>query len=165
MSTMDCLTTQKLLSAMLDGELPSDLTRSVERHLNQCSRCTEEAEELRFLSAIVREAGTRAPVGLGARISCSARDTQQSPASWTAALAAAWPRAAAVLVGAASVALISFPLRSAPSSPVETRTTFNLLAFESQAELDLAGSFGEDFQALARRPEGLLLHILSGGER
>jgi len=39
---MDCLQVQDRLSAYLDGELPAELRRQVEEHLEACPACREE---------------------------------------------------------------------------------------------------------------------------
>ncbi len=46
---MNCLHVQKLLHAHLDSELPGDTTEQVQNHLEFCSVCSEEAEELKQL--------------------------------------------------------------------------------------------------------------------
>ena len=164
MSAMDCHRTQALLCPLIDGELPLDLSGSVLDHLQRCPACRAAADELRSVGALVRELAEPAPAGLGARILGEARAGRARPRPWASGIASAWPRAAAMLAGAAAVVLISSPLKSAPSrSPVDSRSGFQRLVTESQADLELAGSFSGDFRVLAARPEGRLMYDLLGG--
>lgn len=161
---MDCLRTSELLSPLIDGELPLDLVRPLLAHLEGCPACRADADELRSLGSVVREMKERAPVGLGARILSDARAARERPRPLVLGIAAAGPRVAAMLVGAASMLLFFPPVTPAPSpSPGESRSGFHLLVTESQADLELAGSFGEEFRILAARPEGRLMYDLTGG--
>ena len=161
---MDCQRTHELLSSLIDGELPFDLSRSVLAHLGSCADCRAHADELRSLGGLVRALGARAPVGLGARILTEARAAQAAPRRSLRNVGPAGARAAAVLLGAASVALLLSPLTKESSrSPVAPRSGFQLLVSESQADLELVGSFSGDLQALLSRPEGRLIRELTGG--
>ena len=163
---MDCQRNHELLSPFVDGELPLDLARPMMAHMVGCARCRAEAEALRSLGVVVREMGERVPTGLIARVVSEARAAHESPRHLVLGIVSAWPRAAAMVVGAASMALFLSPLTSAPAlSPISAAlpSGFHLLVSESQAELELAGSFSGDFRVLARRPEGRLMYDLTGG--
>ncbi|PCJ52179.1 MAG: hypothetical protein COA70_12630 [Planctomycetota bacterium] len=162
---MDCQRTQELLNPLIDGELQLDLSRSVLAHFEICAECRTHADQLSSLGRVVRAVGGGAPIGLGARILSEARAENRAPRGLIHSIATAWPRAAAVLVGAASVA---FFLRvmpyEVPSSATIQRPGFQQVLHEFQADLELSGSFRGDFRNLASRPEGRLLYDLTGGQ-
>jgi len=158
---MDCQTTQDSLSRYVDGELPADLSRSLTAHLEACNKCGAEAVALRSMGDGVRELAEPAPVSMRARISHEARAAQarrdrQDP--WIPRFSPAWSRAAAVLVGAASVAFALSPFASTPVPTPQSMPAARLLVSESQSDLELDGSFRGEFRFLARRPEGRLMH-------
>ena len=159
---MDCQRTRELLSPLGDGELPLDLSGAVLAHLEGCAPCRAEADGLRFISSIVREVAEPAPAGLGARILGEARARQATTGRWRPRLVSVLPRIAAVVAGAAAAATFLTPLTSAPARDISPRSPLHLLAFESQAELELAGSFGADFRVLARSPEVQLMYDIAG---
>jgi anti-sigma factor RsiW len=160
---MDCHRTQALLSPLIDGELPLDLSGAVLAHLEDCPRCQGAAESLRSVGALVRGVAEGAPAGLGARILGEAQAGRGAPRF---RVPLAWSRLAAMLVGAASVAWFLAPLTPESSpSPVASRSGYQRLVSESLADLELAGSFSGDFRVLAARPEGRLLQELTGGRR
>lgn len=163
MLVMDCQRTHELLSPLIDGELPLDLSRSVLAHMEGCARCRTDAASLRSLSLVIREMCEKAPTGLSARVLSEARALQGRSHSWVQGIVSLWPRGAAILAGAASVTLFLSPLTSAPSLPVKSRSPLHYLALESQAGLELAGSFSGDFRVLAKRPEDRLMYDLAGG--
>lgn len=51
---MQCRKVQTRLSSYLDDELDSTLRRSIENHLNQCAKCSEELEGFQDLDASLR---------------------------------------------------------------------------------------------------------------
>ncbi len=159
---MDCQRTRELLSPLGDGELPLDLSGAVLAHLEGCAPCRAEADALRSISVIVRDVAEAAPAGLGARILGEARAQQASTGRWRPRLVSVLPRIAAVVAGAAAAATFLTPLTSAPVRDISPRSPLHLLAFESQAELELAGSFGADFRVLARSPEVQLMYDIAG---
>ena len=161
-SSRDCQRTRELLSPLGDGELPLDLSGAVLAHLEGCGPCRSEADALRVLGAMVREVAEVAPAGLGARILGEARARQAATGRWRPRLVSALPRIAAVVAGAAAAATLLTPLTPAPIPEVSPRSPLHLLAFESQAELELAGSFGADFRVLARSPEVQLMYDIAG---
>ncbi len=173
MRMMDCQRIDELLSPFVDGELPLDLSRSVLCHLQSCAHCRAEVDALRSLSGVVQDLRETAPVGMAASILSQARASHSGAGSSSEAktslgrVLSFWPRAAAMLVGAASVSFIMSRLiaGSAGLNSVEDglRSPFQLLVAESQAGIELGGSFREDCQALAAIPEGRLIHELTGG--
>ena len=171
---MNCEQTRDLLSPAVDAELSVELARAVSLHLEDCGDCRAETEVLEELSALVRGVGDApAPQGLLDRIERAAAQRGLTPVrSWRQRTTWVLPRLAAVLVGALSIELLvgtptvrqpsGFSLPSA-ASPLEARSSLHLLAFESQAELELGGSFSRDFRVLARSPEDRLMFDLTGG--
>ena len=161
---MDCHRVQELQSPLFDGELPLDLVKPVLAHLKQCSACRRSADDLRRVGEVVRESGAPAPVGLRARVLREARVAQERPQPLVVGLAAATPRIAAMLAGAACVMGL---LSTLPREPVDSargaHSAYHLLATESQADLELAGSFRSDFRVLQSRPEGRLMLDIAGG--
>ena len=58
---IDCARVRALLSPLLDGELEARLAGVVKAHLAACASCGSEHEEMREISAAVREEGRRVP--------------------------------------------------------------------------------------------------------
>lgn len=53
---MRCEELQSLLDLHLDGELPEEMARKIERHLLRCPACAYEARTLEQTRALLREA-------------------------------------------------------------------------------------------------------------
>lgn len=58
---MDCKTVLEKINAYLDGELPRDVTESVERHLSMCHGCEGELQSLKALNRVL-DRGTEMPL-------------------------------------------------------------------------------------------------------
>jgi predicted anti-sigma-YlaC factor YlaD len=65
---MDCATCQELFSASLDGEISVDELARVSRHLDQCARCREWADEAQALHRRLRVGAAPAIPDLTARL-------------------------------------------------------------------------------------------------
>lgn len=84
---MSCERTEERIHDYVDGELPEDVRREMERHVAGCARCAEEVEALRELQARVADLPRemRPPrdlwPGIEERIggASSARDADRSP--------------------------------------------------------------------------------------
>ena len=50
---MDCQKIQDNLSAYLDGELPAEDARQVERHVEECAVCRDLLRELRSVADVL----------------------------------------------------------------------------------------------------------------
>jgi anti-sigma factor RsiW len=162
---MDCQRTLELLSPLVDGELPLDLSRPVLTHLAACAACRARADALRSMGVVVRDMAANAPPGLSAAILREARVHREDRRAPLTGILAMWPRAAAMAVGAAAVMLCLSLVSSGslPTAPVSPRATFGRLVSESEAGLELAGSFRGDSRALASSPVGRLIADLTGG--
>ena len=70
---MRCEELRGLLDLHLDGELPEDLNRKVERHLLRCQPCAHEAHALSQTRGMLREAIAPAEASPAFRERASAR--------------------------------------------------------------------------------------------
>lgn len=114
---MNCQEALKLLSALHDGELSSDLRESVEQHLRECKSCAAVRADFGALSSLAREqSDPEPPAGLWDQIESkidtdSVSDSSVTPANnWhkrflnSRRVKAA---AAAILIAVFSVAIIT----------------------------------------------------------
>ncbi len=147
-----------MIGAFLDGELNSGQAEELRAHLENCPDCQAVVRAQEAMSVAVQNIKDIAPSGLRERILQEARVLQAKPVSRTLNMAEVFARAAAVLVGAVSVGLLHGALEDSPAEIQLSQPPFQALVFESEAGLELGGSFGADFRALERRPEGRLLN-------
>lgn len=100
---MRCTQVQKYIHAYLDGELGTDMTVEVERHLDDCARCREQMEfEAAFIDRVrTGVAQVQAPASLGAEVRSmlDAEQTRSRNRRWLG-LSAGFAAAAALLVAA-----------------------------------------------------------------
>ncbi|MCK5943765.1 MAG: zf-HC2 domain-containing protein [Planctomycetes bacterium] len=161
---MDCLRTRELLSPFIDGELALDLARGVLAHMQTCAACRAEAGAMRAASGMVRSVAGPAPAGLRTRILSQASEAR-APSRLSGTLRLAAPRAALVLLGAAAVVFVVPLLAVCDGADARSRSSYQLLVNESEAEAGLLGSRHHDFLALARSPEARLMVDVVGGRR
>ena len=83
---LDCRAIKDRLGRYFDGELSPVEHRLVEDHLQQCSRCSADLQEIRDIAGIVREGMPVPPVpsGLSRRIMAEARaQVGNAPSAWS----------------------------------------------------------------------------------
>ncbi|QRK06526.1 zf-HC2 domain-containing protein [Archangium violaceum] len=93
-----CDSVRTFLSAYLDGEATPLPRVDLERHLESCTTCAREAEDLRTLRTVVRNAWVPAPVPAGLRRSVEALRADRHPRRRLVALGGALAALAAALL-------------------------------------------------------------------
>jgi anti-sigma factor (TIGR02949 family) len=115
---MRCTQVQKYIHAYLDGELGTDMTVEVERHLDECTRCREQTEfEATFIDRVRSGVSAdSAPPGLAAQVGSllDAEDARSRSRRYLGAVAGF--AAAAVLAIAAGLGL--WPLVGPRTEPL-----------------------------------------------
>lgn len=113
---------RELLSAWLDGEVPSPWRESVERHVSSCPECSAAVSAMRAVStalaadrASIDSTSARAKAAVLDRLLSTAPVPHRSSALWTRRLALPVPlaAAAAVLIGVLGLALVQSAGRNA----------------------------------------------------
>lgn len=152
---MDCQRTREQLGLLLDGELAFALSRTVLGHLGECPECRAELDLLRSIGAQIRSEPLPKLGSLRARILSEAA-VMPEPQRLTFAFV--WPRAAAMLLGAVTVALSLASQKPVPQvEPSGAISRLDRVTLESQIDLELAGSLASDFRELGLRPEVRLM--------
>lgn len=112
-----CNDKERLLAALLDGELDGPDTDALEAHVLRCVACRDELERLRAMRHLLRSQGVRfsAPEGLKERIFAESRPSKRNIQierlpRWLVPVAAA---------SAASVAILLFLGRTPKEPSVE----------------------------------------------
>jgi len=157
------------LGAFADGELSLSSARLLMDHLDGCAICRADLDEMRATSGLLRELHCAPPRDLGANIRVAARSSlerHRKPHHWAVQrwTAAAWPRVAAMLVGAACVSLFVSPSPVVGNNDSGARnSSLGHLMREADGGLGLDGSFRADIRSLSRMPEGRLIAEMADG--
>lgn len=113
---MDCKETEKLIDGYVDGELDLIRNLEVERHLQQCARCSQGYQGHQALGNRIKASIPyfKAPADLQTRIQLSVRKAAKAEAT-ARILHQPWLGIAAPLAAAATLVLALMPLLKGPS--------------------------------------------------
>ncbi len=176
---MDCRQIQENLSAYLDGELPPVEAAALRRHLDGCAACRQMAEELRSVSALLKNAPRQpAPTDLADEVQRRLeRDMLLTPVAEEPEIIARidrrlareqrpwWPRVAALAACVALVAAIAalWPTNhekptAVPTSGPSTDLAMTLPADQranSWKQTSPADATKTEAEKVAEKPSGL----------
>jgi anti-sigma factor RsiW len=164
---MSCVAYRERIEALVDGMLPAEEARELERHLEGCPSCAALARELSRLHGLLGASPNLEPSpGFEASFLRRLRSEAESRPSWWPALFRGWRGWAFATAAATAVALglVLWPERpdrrphvepEQPAQMAEVWRRLDLLEnLEVLAHLEiLEGVTPEEFEAVAELPE------------